>query len=69
MKEKTKITKAIQVCYEVTSRNKEREINGILRAMEFFGLNEGFILTFQQEDEIIVEGRKILITPAWKYGY
>ncbi len=69
VKEKAKITKAIQVCYEITSRNKEREINGLLEAMKFFELNEGFILTFQQDDEIILEGRKILIIPAWKYEY
>ena len=69
IKEKTKITKAIQVCYEVNNRNKEREINGLLEAMEMTGLDEGFILTFNQEDEIIVNGRKISIVPARKFCY
>ncbi|WP_146199813.1 ATP-binding protein [Methanospirillum stamsii] len=69
VKEKTKITKAIQVCYEVTGRNKERELKGLLEAMNFFELNEGFILTFQQEDEIIIDGKKVFLIPAWKYDY
>lgn len=69
VKEKTKITKAIQVCYEVTGRNKERELKGLLEAMDFFELNEGFILTFQQEDEIIIDGKKVFLIPAWNYDY
>ncbi|MEA2034028.1 MAG: ATP-binding protein [Euryarchaeota archaeon] len=69
VKEKTRITKAIQVCYEVNTRNKEREINGLLEAMEAFGLDKGYILTFNQQDEIILGDRTISIIPARKFDY
>lgn len=69
VKEKTRITKAIQVCYEVNTRNKEREINGLLEAMETFGLDKGYILTFNQQDEIILGDRTISIIPARKFDY
>ncbi|UUX93237.1 ATP-binding protein [Methanoplanus endosymbiosus] len=67
VKENTKITKAVQVCYDLNNRNKGREINGLLEAMEKFGLDEGYILTFNQKDEITVDGRKISIIPAKNY--
>jgi len=69
VKEKTKITKAIQVCYEVNSRNKEREINGLLEAMKTFGLDKGYILTFNQKEKIILGDRTIFIIPARKFDY
>jgi len=69
VKENTKITKAVQVCYALNNRNKGREINGLLEAMEKFGLDEGYILTFNQKDEITVDGRKISIIPAKDFDY
>jgi len=59
----------IQVCYEVNTRNKEREINGLLEAMETFGLDKGYILTFNQKDEIILGDQTISIIPARKFDY
>jgi uncharacterized protein len=67
VKERNKITKAIQVCYNLSEENKKREINGLIEAMTEFNLNEGLILTYEQEDEIIVENKKILVKPAWKW--
>lgn len=64
VKEKTNVTKAIQACYEVNSRNKEREIGGLLEAMKTFGLEEGYILTCTQEDSLTVEQKKIKIMPV-----
>jgi len=67
VKEKNKINKAIQVCYELNSENKEREVNGLLRVLEKFSLNEGTIVTFNQEDEIKINNRIIKIIPCWKW--
>lgn len=64
VKEKTAITYAIQVCYQVNSRNKEREINGLLEAMDTFGLKEGYILTFNQEDLLHEGDKTVRLTPA-----
>ncbi|MFW6282692.1 MAG: ATP-binding protein, partial [Minisyncoccales bacterium] len=46
IKEKNKIKTAIQVCYELNEENPERETNGLLEALEKFGLKKGLILTF-----------------------
>ncbi|MEW6295105.1 MAG: ATP-binding protein [Candidatus Diapherotrites archaeon] len=67
VKEKEKITKAIQVCFKVDEDNKEREINGIMEAMEKFKLKEGLILAYDQEDELRIENKKITVKPAWKW--
>jgi hypothetical protein len=68
IKEKTKITKAIQVCFEVNNQNKDREIHGLLEAMNMFDLDEGYILTERQEDTITAEGKKIMLIPARKFN-
>lgn len=67
IKEKNKITEAIQVCYEINENNKQREIAGLIEAMEKFNLKEGLVLTMDEEDEIKVENKKITIKPIWKW--
>ena len=62
-----KVTSAIQVCYDLNDRNKEREISGIADAMEKFKLKEGLILTNNQEEEIKIESKKIIVKPVWKW--
>jgi predicted AAA+ superfamily ATPase len=57
----------IQVCWELTQDDQDREINGILNAMDFFNLDYGIILTFNSEDIIQTAGKKIDVIPAWKY--
>jgi uncharacterized protein len=52
IKEKNKITQAIQVCYELTEDNKEREIEGLKEAVEKFKLEKGIIITMSQKDRI-----------------
>jgi len=67
VKEREKITQAIQVCYELNEDNKEREINGLMEALIKFKLKQGLILTYNQEDTIENQNKKILIKPAWKW--
>lgn len=67
VKEWTKITEAIQVCYELNDENREREIVGLLEAMDAFKLKEGLILTLEQEEEIIKNGKKIQVIPVFKW--
>ncbi len=62
-----KITKAIQVCYELNETNKEREINGLAEAMEKFKLKEGLILTYDQEEALMIKDKKIKVLPVWKW--
>lgn len=63
----TKITGAIQVCYAVDDANRERELNGLLEAMAAFKLKEGLILTFEQTDELAIQGEKIKILPVFRW--
>ncbi len=63
IKERDKIVKAIQVCYEFNENNKEREIKGLKEAMNKFKLNHGIILTINEEEEL--EGIKIIPVQKW----
>jgi predicted AAA+ superfamily ATPase len=56
----------IQVCWELTTEDREREINGLLAAMDFFDQKEGIILTYNTEDVILTAGKRIDVIPAWK---
>ncbi|MDD1686434.1 ATP-binding protein [Methanoregula sp.] len=67
LKDQKKITMAIQVCYEFTAENRERETKGLLEAMETFDLSRGMILTYDQEDELQAEGKTIVLKPVWKW--
>ena len=67
IRQKNKITGAIQVCYDLNEKNKDREINGLLEALNKFNLNEGLIITYYQENDIKVENKKIKVVPAWKW--
>ncbi len=62
-----KIIKTIQVSYKINETNKKREIGGLLEAMDDFKLKQGLILTYDQEEEIIIEKKKIKIVPVWKW--
>jgi len=67
VKEKDKITSAIQVCYDFNEETKSREINGLLSALKAFDLNDGLVLTYNQEDEFTIDGKKIMVKPVWKW--
>jgi len=61
------VKEAIQVCYDLNDENRERELAGIESAMGYFKLKEGLILTDNQEEEIRLEGKKIIVKPVWKW--
>ncbi|MBU1200892.1 MAG: ATP-binding protein [Nanoarchaeota archaeon] len=63
VKEKGRITQAIQVCYKLDEDNKEREINGLKEAMNNFQLKKGLIITFNQDDTF----KNIQAVSAWKW--
>ena len=57
----------IQVCLDLNLDNTERELNGLLAAMDFFKVREGLILTRNSYDLFVKEDKKITIMPAWDY--
>jgi len=62
-----KVSSVIQVCWELTMENKEREVKGLIEAMNFFNYRTGLILTYDQEDEILIKEKKIYVKPIWKW--
>jgi uncharacterized protein len=67
LKKNTKIYQAIQVCYDFNTRNKDREIRGVLEAIKDYNLSTGIIISRNQKEEILIDGKKILIIPAWEW--
>ena len=67
IKSGSKIIQAVQVSYELNNDNKDREINGLVEAMEKFKLNEGVILTYNQTDNFEINKKKIKLMPIWKW--
>jgi predicted AAA+ superfamily ATPase len=61
------VTAAIQVCYELTRENRDREIAGLAGAMGRYGLTEGIILTGNQEETFVQGVTTVHILPAWKW--
>lgn len=62
-----KCEKVLQVCHEVHLENQEREFSGVLEAMNFFNLTEGFIVTFDQKDTVIKDNKTIYLLPATEF--
>ena len=62
-----KIKEIIQVTYELNEKNRVREIGDLVEALKKFKLKEGIILTYDQEEELKKEGKKIHIIPVWKW--
>ncbi|OHE60016.1 MAG: ATPase [Treponema sp. GWA1_62_8] len=56
----------VQVCWTLTKDNEEREIAGLVSALDFFGLSEGFIITADTSDTILINGKTIRVVPAHK---
>ncbi|MBI5022829.1 MAG: ATP-binding protein [Candidatus Magasanikbacteria bacterium] len=67
LQKKNKVVGAIQVGQRLDDTNKDRELAGLLSAMEKYGLKEGLILNEDEEDELIVKGAKINIVPIYKW--
>jgi predicted AAA+ superfamily ATPase len=66
--EKSSITHAIQVTYDMSDEDtKNREIKGLLRACKNFKLNKGVIITFDTEAEIMQDNINISLIPFYKW--
>ena len=58
---------AFQVCMELTDENRRRETDGLLAACRRLNVNEGTILTDDQEWDEEAEGIKISVRPVWRW--
>jgi len=62
-----KVKELIQVSYQLTPDNFEREINGLKKAMHFFNMNKGKIITLNAKDSFKENGFEIEVIPAFEY--
>ncbi len=65
--EDRKCKKLIQVCEELNHDNLKREMDGLQEAMKFFGMNEGYILTLDQKDELHQQDTIVHVIPVYEY--
>ncbi|HAG15526.1 MAG TPA: ATPase [Bacteroidales bacterium] len=65
--DRDKPTHCIQVSYDISeAETRKRELSGLVEAMNFFKLEKGYIITAEQEEEIIIDSKQILVRPAFK---
>jgi predicted AAA+ superfamily ATPase len=62
--EKGKVKELIQVCHELTAENMDREMNGLIEAMDFFNIKNGKIISFNQKETFNKGGKVITVLPA-----
>jgi len=59
---------AIQVCWTLTTGNRERELRGLLAAMQKLSISQGLILTYDEEEILpAAPGQRITVMPVWKW--
>ncbi len=55
-----------QVCYDLNLENRDREILGCIDAMEKFEVTSSTIITFEQEESMVIDGKHIEVLPFYK---
>ncbi len=61
-----KVEKALQVCYDVEETG-DREVDGLISALDEFDLKRGVIITSDYEDLEKIKGRTVKYIPLWKW--
>jgi len=63
-----KVEELIQVCRDPSDQEThKREVKGLMKAMEGFGLKEGLVLTEDFEGGEEIDGKRIVYRPLWKW--
>lgn len=57
----------MQVCYVLDADNLDRELKGLIAALEFFKISAGTLVTYAQSDEFVLNGKTIKEVPAHEY--
>jgi predicted AAA+ superfamily ATPase len=62
------ITRLLQVVQDLgDDKTRRREMRALLKALDETGLKHGEIVTYEEEDELIVDGKTISLIPAFKF--
>ncbi|KYK32853.1 MAG: hypothetical protein AYK22_01655 [Thermoplasmatales archaeon SG8-52-3] len=65
-KNKEIVEQVIQVSYDI-EKSKDREIKGLIGAMEKFDISKGLIITQNYESKKIINEKEIVFKPLWKW--
>jgi uncharacterized protein len=61
------IAEVIQVCYQLNSDNRERELAGLVEALKSYSLTEGILVTLNQEDHFEMGECSIRVVPSFNF--
>ena len=67
LRNRHRVSAAIQACSHLTDECRDREIEGLCKAMETFDLDSGTIITEDQSDHLTIGKKSIDIVPFWKW--
>ena len=68
LKEGTKITQLIQVCWNLTEpKTKERETRSLAKVIDELKAKEALLITEEYENEEEVRGHLVKFMPLWKW--
>jgi len=68
VKDGLKVSELIQVCQDISDKGtKEREVKGLVKAMEEFNIKKGLIITEDFEGDEKVRNNEITYVPLWKW--
>ena len=65
---KGKLSGLYQVCWQLDQDNLDRELAGIAEAMNFFKVDNGMVITHDQSDSFIRDGKTITAIPFYKWA-
>jgi len=58
----------VNVSYELKDdKTKQREVKGLLEAMDYFNIDKSYLITKDEENIVIVDGKKVIILPLYRY--
>jgi predicted AAA+ superfamily ATPase len=63
--EKGKFSGLYQVCWQLDQDNLDRELAGLTEAMDFFKVNKGTIITYNQSDSFTINRKTISAIPFY----
>ena len=63
-----KIQGVFQVCWQLDQENMDREISGLLEAMNYFEIKTALIITINQSDQFIIEDKTIRVQPFYEWA-
>ena len=62
---KNRVQKIVQVCSNLNQDNLDKELGGLFAALEFFDIEEGELVTWNQNDMFERNGRKARVVPFY----